>query len=103
MLGTRRPKSRPGARQEGLGGLPGGEPGEPALHPVDLGEVATDVVVAAPLAGGEPEAALHVGVPAPDAAQVDDRGQVLLLPERGSDDPPALEGARDVTIEKRGG
>jgi len=49
--------------------LSGGEPGEPALHPVDPGEVATDVAVAALLAGGEPEAALRVGIPASDAAQ----------------------------------
>jgi len=34
---------------------------------------------------------------------VDDRGRILLLPERGGDDSSALQGARDVTIEKRGG
>ena len=36
-------------------------------------------MVAAPLARGEPEAAPGVGVARPRSAQVDDRGQVLLL------------------------
>src|SRR5437870_13838472 len=67
------------------------EPGEIGLHGVDVGQVAADVVIAAVLARGQPEAAPRVGVAGAGAAEVDDGGEVTLLLERGGGDVLALE------------
>src|SRR5207247_5914052 len=69
---------------------------------VDLCQVAADVVVAAPLAGGQPEAAPRVGVARPGAAEMDDGGQILLLAERGRGDPQAPERTGDAPVQQGG-
>jgi hypothetical protein len=61
----------------------GRQPGELPLERVDLREVAANIVVAALLAGGQPEAPRGIGGARPRAAQVDHGGQILLLPGRG--------------------
>src|SRR5438093_12655329 len=70
---------------------------------VDLCQVAADVVVAAPLAGGQPEAAARVGVARPAATEMDDGGQILFLLERRGGDPLASHRRRDTAIEEGGG
>jgi hypothetical protein len=55
---------------------------------------AAGLVVAAALAASEPEPAARVGVAGPAPAQVDDRGEVLLLPQRGGGDAVAPKAAR---------
>jgi hypothetical protein len=60
-------------------------------------------VVPASLTGREPESPSRVGVPRAGPAEVDERGEILLLPERGRPDAPALQRARDAAIEVRGG
>ena len=50
-------------------GLAGGrQPHELPLHRIDLREVISDVMVAAPLVGGQPEAAPCIGLASPGAA-----------------------------------
>src|SRR5260370_2362468 len=94
-----------GTRPDRLGrdlgpGLGDGEPRELPLHAVDPRQVAGHVLVAAPLAPGEAEAPPGEVVPGTRPAQVDDRGQVLLLADGGGDDPAALQGAGDVAVEQ---
>src|SRR5262249_39403298 len=76
---------------------------ELALHDVHSREIASHIVVAALLARGRAEAAPGELVAGAGPAQVDDRGEVLLLPRRGRYDASALQRARDVSIEQRGG
>jgi len=61
------------------------------------------VVVPALLARDEAEPAARVGIARALAAEMDDGGQILLLPERRGDDAPALQGAGDHAIEHRRG
>src|SRR6266851_5841391 len=94
-----------GTRPDRLGrdlgpGLGGGEPRELPLHAVDPRQVTGHVVVAAPLAPGDAEAAPGEVVAGTRPAQVDDRGQVLLLTDGGGDDPAALQRAGDVAVEQ---
>src|SRR5438093_1568349 len=77
----------------------GREPGELPLHLVDLREVVADVVIAAPLAGCQPEAAPCIGIAGPGSAEVDHCGQILLLPERDGGDPLAPHHACDASIQ----
>ena len=80
-------------------GLAGGrQPHELPLHRIDLREVISDVMVAAPLVGGQPEAAPCIGLARPGAAQVNHCGQILLLLERGA--PLASHRARDAAIQQ---
>src|SRR4051812_30445828 len=76
------------------------QPRELALHRIELREVAAQVVLAAALARHGLEAAAREGVAGGAAAQVDDRGQVLLLRERRGDDAPPREGPRDAAVEE---
>src|SRR5712671_3695992 len=94
-----------GTRPDRLGrdlgpGLGDGEPRELPLHAVDPRQVTGHVVVAAPLARGDAEAAPGEVVAGTRPAQVDDRGQVLLLTDGGGDDPAALQRAGDVAVEQ---
>src|SRR2546428_3568800 len=91
--GAARCRRPPGARQ----------PGELSLQHVDVSEVTSDVVVAAVLAGMEAEAASCVGVARAGSAQVDDRGEILLLLERRGADSLALERLGDAPIEQPAG
>src|SRR5213594_4310011 len=81
--------------------LAGGHSRELSLQAIDSRKVARDVVVAALLAGRQPEGAARVDVARAGAAQVDDRGQVLLLLERGGGDALARQRARDAAIQER--
>jgi len=72
--------------------LGGRQPGELSLQRVDMREVSADVVIATALPGRQPEPASRVGVARPGATEVDDGGQVLLLPHRRGGDPLALQG-----------
>jgi hypothetical protein len=58
------------------------EPRELKLQRIDLCQVAAGVVVAASLAASEPEPVARVGVAGPAPTQVDDRREVLPLPQR---------------------
>src|SRR5258705_8247823 len=77
--------------------------GELALQCIHLPQIASDIVVAAPLAGRQPEPAPCIGVPCPRAAQMDQGGQVLLLPQRRRGEAVAGQRARHLTIQQRGG
>src|SRR5262245_61566245 len=68
-----------------------GEPRELKLQCVDFCQVAAGVMVAAALAASEPEPAARVGVAGPASAQVDDRCEVLPLPQRGDTNAVARE------------
>src|SRR5262245_62306620 len=59
-------------------------------------------MVAAPLAGREAKAPARVGVARTGAAQVDHRGEILLLLERGVGNPLATERARNAAVQERG-
>src|SRR5206468_11327249 len=76
------------------------QPGELPLHRVHLREVGARVVVAAALAGAQPEAPRRIGVASPRSAQVDDGGQILLSLRRGRDDTAAPDRARDLAIQQ---
>src|SRR4029453_11112183 len=79
----------------------GREAAEQPLHRVDLRQVATHVVVAALLAGGQLEAPpREAGAPS-GTAKVNDRGQVLLLLERRRGRAVPRDCARDAPVEQR--
>ena len=61
------------------------------------------MVIAASLAGSEPETTPGVHVAGAAAAPVDDRCEVLPLPQRGGDNAVALEGSRHRAIQQRSG
>jgi len=78
------------------------QPCEHAFHRVDLREITADVVIAAPVAGGQPKAALGVDITRPGAAQVDHAGQIMLLLERRGVDAPALQRIGDAAVQVGG-
>jgi len=78
------------------------ERGEGALHGVDLPQIGADVLAAAALLGVEPEASLCKRLPRRHAAQVHDRGQVLLLAQRGAVDLQDVQRAPCALVEKGG-
>jgi len=59
-------------------------------------------VIAAPLTGKQPKTPSRIVITCPGAAQVDHRGQSLLLLERSGRDPAALQRARDAAIQVAG-
>src|SRR5262245_3603571 len=77
------------------------EAAEQPLHRVDLCQVAADVVVTALLAGSQLESPLREGVATAGAAEVNDRGQVLLLLERRHYRAMPRHRAGDAPVEQR--
>src|SRR4029453_8370751 len=77
--------------------------GELALQRVDLPQVTPDVMVAASLAGGQPEPAPRVRGARPFPAEMDQGGQVLLLLEGHRGEPLAGQHARHLAIQQRRG
>src|SRR5262245_51833275 len=75
-------------------------PGEQPLHRVHLGEIGADVVIAAALPGGQPEASSRVSIARSRSAQVNERGQILLALRRGRGDPVTPDGAHDLAIKE---
>src|SRR5205807_1742666 len=80
-----------------------GEAQELPLHRRDPGEIGRDVVVAATLAGGQLEAAAREFLGRASAAEMDDGGEVLLLPRARGRAGSAGEDRRDVAVEEHRG
>src|SRR4029453_11171411 len=99
---------RPGTRAASLAApvrtlADGREAAEQPLHRVDLRQVGVNVVIAAFLAGGQLEASPRERVAPSGAAKVNDRGQVLLLLDRGGRGAVPRHRAGDAPVEQRRG
>ena len=68
-----------------------GEARKHALHRIDAGEIAMEIVIATPLTGKQPKTPPRIVLARPSAAQVDQGSQVLLLLERSGRDAAVLQ------------
>ena len=78
-----------------------GEPAEYALHRIHLIEVALSRVIAASLTRRGPQTSRCEAVAGPGAAQMNQRGELMLLSQRCRLDAIAREDANDVPIQIR--
>src|SRR5262245_20579836 len=81
--------------------LVGRQPAEQLLHRVDFREIAARVVITAYLPASQLEAAPRVNIACSRAAQVNDRGEILLLLEGRGRDLVARQRIRDAAVEER--
>src|SRR5258708_16952870 len=86
-----------GRRRSGRRGS--GEAPELPLHLAHPGEIGGDVVIAAPLARRHVESAARGCFGGTRAAEMDDRGEILLLLRTRPRIRPARENGRDVAVE----
>ena len=77
----------------------GRQAGKLVCHCVDSSEIVSHLVVAAPLAVGQPEAARGIGVAGSSSAQVDHGCQILFLPECDCANPSRSYDTRDASIQ----
>lgn len=77
--------------------------GKHALHRIDSGEIATDIVISTLLTGNQPKTAPRVALARSGAAQVDHSSQILLLLERGIGHSAALQRASHAPVQVSGG
>jgi hypothetical protein len=80
-------------------GLPFGEARKHALHRIDSGEIAMDIVIATPLTAKQPKTSPRIALARRGAAQVDHSSHILLLLERSGRDSAALQRARYAAIQ----